>query len=284
MELLSQIYSDLECEDEYMKNILNDDFNISINIHLLNKMIIFMNKGVYIKPTKITDSSGSVIILIFNEFVIKLFKRESVLNNVINIITNNSSPYIVYLKTFINKNISTNVKNIEEKPFYAICTNKLTPIIKNTQEKAILMVDLNNDLSILKLLFEILDALYYMHNDGYCHNDCTLDNIGIVDNNFTLFDFNISSISINTKSDILSFIRSIKFNISQNIKDEDLNENVSILFEYLDKINKCISYTTDLIYYITLYYNIHYKKNKGEYLSELEFFNMIRKHTIHFIK
>ena len=75
MELLSQIYSDLECEDEYMKNILNDDFNISINIHLLNKMIIFMNKGVYIKPTKITDSSGSVIILILMNLLLSYLKE-----------------------------------------------------------------------------------------------------------------------------------------------------------------------------------------------------------------
>ena len=268
--LLYQIYNDLEYYDLYSQMHLNENFNISNNIDLLENLIMNLNNTIYLNPEYITSSSGFVIVIIFKNFVIKIFKNKYILDKIIDIIYSNKSKFIVKPLAFINNS---------DKSFYVLVTNRIIPIIKNTQSKAILNVDLNNDLSILKLFYEISDSLFHIHNQGYCHNDSTLDNIGINNNKFTLFDFNISSLSLNFKNDILNLIKSIKFNIYQNIEKSLVDKNVLRLFNFIDTIKIDIFNCRDFIYFISDYYNLYYNYCINK-LSEQDIFQKITKHKI----
>jgi len=269
--LLNQIYDDLGYDNIEIQNIFNNDFNISSNINLLIEFIIYLNNGKYIKPECITNSSGFVVVIIFKHFVIKIFRNSITLNKILDIIQYNTSCHIVKLNSYLSKTIYTDA-NISEKSFYAISTNKIFPIIKYSQVKGELLINLNDDLIIIKLISQIIDALYMLHINGYCHNDCTLDNIGILDDKFILFDFNLSNKSTNIKIDICSLINSIKFNIEYNIDKELLNVNTKRLLNYLDDINYLVVNTFDLMFYIRKYYNEYYSNN---ILSDSEFNNII---------
>lgn len=278
-KLIQKICLDLECEKEDLHI-----FNIINNIDLLIKLIKQNNNNVYMDPEYITDSSGCVIVFIFKHFVIKLFQKQQTLSTVIDIIQSsneNQSVYMVSLLNYVDKSVDTyNIDTLNESSFYAMTTNRLDPLIKNTYKKPVLTYDLvNSDLSIMKLIVEIGDALYSMYNIGYSHNDCTLDNIGVFENKYTLFDFNLSSKTTGShKADILSLIRSIQFNIRQN-SEKDIHENNKRLFDYLDSIKDVLYDVLDLIHYICQYYNEYYSIGEN-ILDDLEVFNLLTEYEI----
>lgn len=275
--LLNKIYLDLECDEDDLHS-----FNIINNIDLLILLIKNNNNSVYVEPEYITDSSGFVIVFIFKHFVIKIYKRQQTLSQVVDITdSSNKSVYMVSLLNYIDKSVDMyNIDNINDTSFYAITTNRLDPFIKNTCTKAVLKYDLFScDLSIMKLIVEIGDALYSMYNIGYSHNDCTLDNIGLFENKCTLFDFNISSkTSGSHKRDILNLINSIQFNINQN-SENTINITITRILNYLNSITNIIHDVLDLIHYISEYYNEYYSIGQ-DILDDLQVFEILSKYKL----
>jgi tRNA A-37 threonylcarbamoyl transferase component Bud32 len=74
----------------------------------------------------------------------------------------------------------------------------------------------------IKLLWDISKALYGLHINNIYHGDARIDNIGIYNNNFILFDFDGSSLessNFNFNKDIHDFKTSIKYNLEKEYND-----------------------------------------------------------------
>ena len=79
------------------------------------------------------------------------------------------------------------------------------------------------DKNFHKFLWDIFKAITYFSLNGYCHNDVCIDNIGIRDGNFVLFDYNLSKQKKDEYTDIYKLFKSLQFHfnlpIAKNIID-----------------------------------------------------------------
>jgi len=122
-----------------------------------------------------------------------------------NVLKYNNFDFIVNLVSYIPNNVI-----VWKKVF---CLNML-------EGKELSSFILKN---IKKLVWDISKALNTLHNLNIYHGDCRIDNIGIYNGNFILFDFDGSKIS-NTKEyslmekDVYDFISSIRFNVGDEFK------------------------------------------------------------------
>jgi len=73
--------------------------------------------------------------------------------------------------------------------------------------------------NIEKFLWDILRGLVGMHVLGYLHNDPTVDNIGIRDGHFVLFDYNMSKpvTGVDSTSDFYKLIRSLRYHFDHKL-------------------------------------------------------------------
>lgn len=237
-------------EVKKLESILKEEFCLSnleywgldtlekIKINIVDESIKRHN-GKYIEPSNITSSSGFVLVIIFEDFVLKIFNDKNTLNKIVTLIKSGiNSPHIINLIDIIEKN-----------NFYAIITNKLIPLTNWNNNYPVLNYNLESEEILLTLLYQIALGLELLHNNYFTHGDCTLDNIGIYDNKFMLFDFNMGKIhNGNTKSDIDSLLKSI------NNKNE-LKSFSSAIFSFLKQ--NSINNGSDLIYYIKEYCKIN---------------------------
>lgn len=107
-----------------------------------------------------------------------------------------------------------------------------------------------------KLLWDISKGLYGLHINNVMHGDARIDNIGILDNNFILFDFDGSCIIENTSEDVFEkdisdFLESIRFHSGKNWK-------------YIEKYIPKVDYTYNFIGKIISNYS-KFVKNKVTY-------------------
>lgn len=186
---------DLDSEKNIKKNIID---NYEIN---------------YEEPIKITSSSGAILVIIFPNFVLKVFNNEITLNNVISLIKcGENCKYIINCYKVIKKN-----------NFNAIVTNVLEPLLDWSFSKPILVYNINNINLLLTLLIQIGIALDILHKNGYTHGDCTLDNIGVYNDHFMLFDFNCGKLKDgSSKNDIHLLLKSIENKKELNEISKDL--------------------------------------------------------------
>lgn len=73
-----------------------------------------------------------------------------------------------------------------------------------------------------KFFWDILRALHTLRKLGYEHGDATLDNIGIRDDHFVLYDFNLSKKQSKRyfesfKNDLYRTVRSLRFHFDQDL-------------------------------------------------------------------
>ena len=232
--------------EKKIESILKEEFCLSTlqwwNLDSLQKIKINIvdesikrHNGHYIEPTNITSSSGFVLVIIFPDFVLKIFNDQTTLNKVVTLIKSGiNSPHIINLLDIIDRN-----------NFYAIITNRLSPLTNWNDNYPVLDYDLKNENLILTLLYQISLGLELLHNNNFTHGDSTLDNIGVYNDKFMLFDFNMGKIENgNRKSDIDSLLKSI------NNKDE-LKPFSSGIISFLKQYS--INNACDLIYYINIY-------------------------------
>jgi len=97
---------------------------------------------------------------------------------------------------------------------------------------------INNN--IVKLIWDIGKSLCGLHENKILHGDARIDNIGILNGKFILFDFDGSNLSTDNNKDIYDFIISIKFNVGDlwnNIKI-NIPENICSAREFIYDIIK----------------------------------------------
>jgi tRNA A-37 threonylcarbamoyl transferase component Bud32 len=176
----------LDTLDGVKKNIMD------ISIH--------KNGGIYERPVKITSSSGAVLVVVFTEFVLKIFSNNEVLDKVVKIIqTGKDCPFLINLYDVFREN-----------NYHAIITNVLDPLTSWTDVGPVINYNLEDENILITLLLQIGAALERIHSSNYTHGDSTLDNIGVYRNKFMLFDLNCGSLtSGNTKEDINLLFKSI---------------------------------------------------------------------------
>jgi len=94
--------------------------------------------------------------------------------------------------------------------------------------------------NIVKLIWDIGKSLYGLHENKILHGDARIDNIGILNGKFILFDFDGSNLSTYNNKDIYDFVVSIKFNAGDlwnNIKI-NIPENNCTSREFINNIIK----------------------------------------------
>ncbi len=94
--------------------------------------------------------------------------------------------------------------------------------------------------NILKLMWDISKAIYGLNLCNIIHGDCRIDNIGIKDGRFILFDFDGSRYIDDNEDkdclikDIYDFVTSIKFHLC--IRDNDIIPDVDNVYNFMHNI------------------------------------------------
>jgi hypothetical protein len=190
-----------------------------------------------------TSSSDNSIVYITEgkNYVSQVFKYKDEYNRVKNICLdlNNIFPVNVFIRdqlyTYNPMSVLSQMTSYQDSSRTIIwkkieCLNQITDytfIIKN---------------NYYKFLWDILKAITALHIMGYKHNDPTIDNIGIRDGNFVLYDYNLTrKINIpqeDIENDFYSFFKSIRFHLqsdsSRLIQPRGLNDLVHSLSKKID--------------------------------------------------
>mgnify|MGYP006165530649 CR=1 FL=1 len=192
-----------------------------------------------ILPEKVVSSSGSVLVMVFDNFVIKLFQNRKTFNkvgNVLNCAYESGCDFIVKMKDWVS------IQN-EKIRIHAIVTEKLTPIVTYTGDRKL---NLKNN-EIFKLFHDIGIALDTIHKLGYTQGDCTLDNIGRIGKKFVLFDFNCAG-RIEVRNDDIAFlVKSAKFNLKK------MDEKEKDFLEYVSSFKNSITFLSNIKEYCKEY-------------------------------
>ena len=188
-----------------------------ITIDIIEQVVKIMDKDVSSLDVKSSNGTSFVFITPSNLNVYQYFKYDSTASRIIkilnsiskkNISTSYETTSIIYnLDDFICKFVSYEPNNIIVWKKH-VCLNSFD---KETMQKIIV----NN---LQKLLWDIGRSLYALHINNIQHGDARIDNIGILNGNFILFDFDGSRISqLDSEKDVYDFIKSIKFNVGDVI-------------------------------------------------------------------
>ena len=205
------------------------------SVEILLELIELNSEKGLILPEKVVSSSGSVLVMVFDNFVIKLFqdrKTYDKVGSVLDCAYKSGCDFIVKMIRWVS------IEN-EEVRIHAIVTEKLTPIVTYTGNDR--KLDLKNN-EIFKLFHDIGMALDTIHNSGYTQGDCTLDNIGRIDDRFVLFDFNCTG-KIEYRNDDIDFlVRSANFNLKEMngkvkgfLKYVSLAKNSNTFLSYIEQ-------------------------------------------------
>lgn len=254
--------------DEYeLSKYFDLSNNKSHEFLILTRVIENLNNGKLVYPLSITSSSGSVLVLIFDNFVIKLFLSELTYNKEIKIIEKcnskkniiNGIGYISLINGKIIKrkfiDINHNLNDTKTNIFLSIIQKlNMTTYINNN--RLYLTINLDNVLKLMKLFLDIGVALEYLHSNKTLHGDCRMDNIGYLNGEYILFDFNVSRKEDKYfDSDIDTLIKSVKFYLGSKI-DERSKEFINFV-----KLSKN---GDKLIDNILLFYREYYDNSKED--------------------
>jgi len=225
---------------------------------------------------QVKSSNGMSFVFVTPELsgVYQKFKGEHTAKNIINILTTCDSNinYTIWIdkKNYIKKVydlfnfLPRIIKYIDQENI--IVWEKITPLNSFPSEKIKDIIEQN----ILKFLWDIGKALSGLHYNGIYHKDARVDNIGIKDGNFVLFDFDFSKkISSEDSSwfthmtkDYSDFITSIKFNLNEDENPNRFN-NIS---KFIPDIN---SYTFSFIQNNKIFENVQSSVNYEITLEEM---------------
>lgn len=205
-------------------------------------MIRVLDKMGYVDNLEVKVSNGMSFVFISSEInnVYQYYVGTHTTKNIFNIINKIWQNKIIrinfYFGTFqynlyeyISKFVSYIPDNIIVWKKH-LCINSFD---KDKIEKII------ND-NIFKLLWDISKCLYGLHQNNISHGDVRIDNIGISNNNFILFDFDGSNIfepDYDYSKDVSDFLRSIQFNSDTNWKNiKKYVPGTSSSFSFISKI------------------------------------------------
>tara|TARA_B100000586_G_scaffold198475_1_gene146818 strand:+ start:112 stop:981 length:870 start_codon:yes stop_codon:yes gene_type:complete len=223
----------VEQSETELKNFLQYAEIKTPAVETLFQLIENSNNGKLEIPTKITSSSCGVLVVIFNNFVIKIFQTQNICEKVVRILKGTQNClFTVNLFQYVSiqdSEVHTSFKlvNVEVKNtfFHAISTAKLNPLVKHTPTVSYLNINFSNSPALIYKLFkEIGLAMENIRQLGYNQGDCTFDNVGIIDDRFVLFDFNAANRRIqSSNNDACDFIKSAKYHL-KNIGNEEISK------------------------------------------------------------
>jgi len=165
-----------------------------------------------------SSNDTSFVFVSSSDYVYQYFKNKNVPLRIVQLltslnrdITNND----LGVSFDLNRYISNYVYFLPANDI--IVWKKITPLNSFTAEKKAKVIKDN----LHKLVWDISKALYGFHTNNLLHGDARIDNIGIRDDNFVLFDFDGSSIDEHNvyKKDYYDLITSIIFN-TPSLKNE----------------------------------------------------------------
>ena len=197
--------------NEELENVSKHILN-TLNMNSIRKYV----KKFKLENLKILESSGTNIVLVSDntEFVIQIYNNretfKKIYSTVLDIITNPiicikvTDAYNLYFDTtdYLVQPICFNVKR------HSCFWEKIKPLNSFSLEKIKQVIRYNK----YKIIWDIGKVLFAFHTNGYIHGDCTIDNIGIKNGNFVVFDFDGSSMSKNDEYiDYSKFFKSLYF-------------------------------------------------------------------------
>lgn len=224
--------------EEKYKNILEEnDIDKDIFFKVLKKLGD-------VKSIEVKSSNGSSFVILSDEKenVYQIFKYDKIAKKIFNIFN--------YLSKNKYHKIKFECNFMYEYNLFDYLANLVSYIPENTiawkkhiclnsfDKEKIKEIICNN---ITKLLWDIGICLYILHNIGVRHGDARIDNIGISNNKFILFDYDgsemINDIYKNYK-DLSDFIKSIKFNSDNKWKSivKYIPLDSPSLYDFLDDI------------------------------------------------
>lgn len=184
-----------------------------ITIETINKVVKIM--GNYVNSLDVKSSNGSSFVFITpsDVNVYQYFKYDDTASRIIKILNSilKKNIKINYANNIITYNLHDFIcKFVSYEPNNIIIWKK--HVCLNSFDKLTIKNIIINNLS--KLLWDIGRSLYALHQNNIYHGDARIDNIGILNGNFILFDFDGSRMSpIDSEKDVYDFTRSIKFNV-----------------------------------------------------------------------
>lgn len=229
-------------EKEYNVEFLNIIEDGEITEPELNFALDMMGLSPYenLEGLKLKVSNGMSHVFVYSKYedVYQIFKKHATVLRIVELLKSvNNIIKTDYVEYDLLKYI-TNIKryDIDKK---LIIWNKIKPL-NSFETEELQSIIINN---IFKLLWDIAKALTGLHKNNILHGDCRLDNIGIYEGNFVLFDFDGSRVSNPKEENILykdfyDFKRSIEFNLDKNfkkIKHHVPFTNTNFLYSLLDK-------------------------------------------------
>jgi hypothetical protein len=158
-----------------------------------------------------SSNDTSFVFVCSSDYVYQYFKNKNVPLRIVQLLSSlNRDITNKYLGVSfdLNRYISNYVSFLPANDI--IIWKKVTPLNSFTVEKKAKIIKDN----LHKLLWDISKALYGIHINNLFHGDARIDNIGIRDGNFVLFDFDGTSIDEHNvyKKDYYDLITSIIFN------------------------------------------------------------------------
>ena len=161
-----------------------------------------------------SSNDTSFVFVSAHDYVYQYFKNKNVPLRIIGLLSSLNRDVIntaLDITFDLNKYISNYVYFLPANDI--IVWKKITPLNSFTAEKKAKIINDN----LRKLLLDISKALYGIHINNLLHGDARIDNIGIRDGNFVLFDFDGSSVDEHNvyKKDYYDLITSIIFNTSE---------------------------------------------------------------------
>ena len=233
-----QVYK--EIPEEYSQGFKNIIEFGDVQEDELISVLPFMDLSPYTlsEDFQAKSSNGMSFVCVTPEFdeVYQKFKGNHTVKNINNILTTCESNigYSIWFdkKKYVTKEYDLfqflprirkfiDIENI-------IVWEKITPLNSFPSEKVKDIIEQN----ILKFLWDIGKAIRGLHYNQIFHGDTRVDNIGIKDGNFVLFDFDsskkikqddFSNGYMNMMKDYNDFIMSIKFNLNEDVNPTRFN-------------------------------------------------------------
>jgi len=203
------------------ENLLLDG---EINENILNKALLHIGK---VRNLEYKSSNGSSFVFIStdNNIAVQYFNHRQIpekIKIIFDAINKTENFYVNKKFYFKNKSFTLNFKLKNhlsnfidyKKPDNIIIWEKHVCLNSYTNDMIVKILSNN----IIKFIWDISKGLYGLHSLFILHGDPTIDNIGIRNGVFILFDFDSSKINVeflSFKKDNWEFLKSLKFNLGE---------------------------------------------------------------------
>lgn len=174
---------------------------------------------VYKRKIKTVSSGGNSVVLLVEKRAIQIFKYkheyEKILDFIIGISKCDSIQVILTPQRTLRYSLFDHLSIMKNgnPHLQTIIWNRLKCLNElDTKVRITLVTKV-----IEKLIWDILKVIVGLNQCGYSQGDVSLDNIGYSKDHFVLYDYNMIRKTNDMRKDLVSFARSVRFHLDQNI-------------------------------------------------------------------